>query len=365
MQDFLGVYIHIPFCTSICSYCDFCKIYYDKIYIDRYLNNLDREIRERYKGEIVNSIYIGGGTPTSLDYQELKRLLDITRIFNTNREIEFTIESNIDSIDDDKIGLLKSYNVNRVSLGVQSFDSKCLEILKRTHNKKQAIDIIRKLKTNGLTNINIDIIYGIIDDMGVVEEDINTFLELEIPHISCYSLIVENNTMLSVNNYKNIDEDIEYRQYKFINNMLSKNNYYQYEISNYCKEGYESLHNINYWNNGNYYGFGLSSVSFINNYRVSNTRNLSRYLKGHYIDSEVLEDKDTRMSNTMILGLRKIEGVNRKSFYYQYQEKIEDVFEIDDLIRSNKLIDEDGFLRISCEYLYLSNEILLRFLERK
>jgi oxygen-independent coproporphyrinogen-3 oxidase len=365
MSNFLGVYIHIPFCTSICSYCDFCKIYYNKKYINSYLDNLEIEIKNRYQDELVNSIYIGGGTPTSLSYQELERLLNITKVFKTTSNLEFTIESNIDSLDEEKIKLLKKYNINRISLGVQSFNQKCLNILNRTHTKEDTINIINKLKHNGLTNINIDIIYGIIDDIEVVKEDIKTFLTLDIPHISCYSLIIEPNTYLSLNNYKNIDEDIEYKQYELITKLLKENNYNHYEISNYAKDNYQSLHNLNYWNNGNYYGFGLSSVSFLNNYRITNTKNLSKYLQGNYLDNQVLEDKDTLMSNTMILGLRKLEGVDINSFYNKYQEKIEDVFDIEKLLKDKLIIIENNYLKINPNYLYLSNEILLNFLERR
>ena len=129
MQSFLGIYIHIPFCTNICNYCDFCKIFYNKKYINNYLDNLEKEIKSRYKGEIVNSIYIGGGTPTSLDKDELERLFKITKIFNKSKDIEFTIESNVESLNLDKIKLLKKYSVNRVSIGVQSFDKDICKIL--------------------------------------------------------------------------------------------------------------------------------------------------------------------------------------------------------------------------------------------
>lgn len=365
MRDFLGVYIHIPFCSSICSYCDFCKIYYDSRYLTQYLDSLEFEIKSRYKGEKVNSIYIGGGTPTCLGYQELERLLDMTNLFNKSDKLEFTIESNVESLDDRKIEILNKYNVNRISLGVQSFDDDCLRVLNRKHSKEMVTNVIRKLKTNGLTNINIDIIYGIIDDVNVVSEDINYFLRLDVPHISCYSLIIENNTILGVNNYKNIDDNIEYNQYRLINDLLSRNGYIQYEISNYSRKGYKSLHNLNYWDNGNYYGFGLSSVSFIGDYRISNTKNLTKYIKKEYIEDSIFEDKDIKMSNTMILGLRKVEGVSEDSFYNIYKEKIEDVFEIDSLLLEGKLIKENGYIRIGDKYLYLSNDILLNFLERK
>lgn len=365
MLNNLGIYIHVPFCTNICSYCDFCKIYYNKKYINNYLNNLEQEIKSRYKNEQINSIYIGGGTPTSLDLEELEKLLNITKIFKTNSQIEFTIESNIESLNEDKIKLLTKYNVNRISLGVQSFNKDILKILNRHHTKEQTINIIKKLKTNGLTNINIDLIYGIIPNREALKKDIETFLSLKIPHISCYSLIIEPNTYLSINNYKNIDEEIEYGDYNYIEKILQDNNYSHYEISNYSLKGYESTHNINYWNNGNYYGFGLSAVSFVGNKRISNTKNLTKYLQGSYIDTIDEETKDIEMSNTMILGLRKIEGINIINFKNKYNEDIKEVFDIDSLLKDKLLLLEDNYLKINPKYLYLSNEILLNFLERK
>ena len=156
----LGVYIHIPFCSNICSYCDFAKVYYNSKYINNYLDKLEIEIKERYKNEVVDTIYIGGGTPSSLSYLELKRLLDIIKVFKVKDDFEYTIESNVESLDIDKIKLLKDYGINRISLGVQSFDGKCLKILGRKHSKEEVFKCIKEIKSCGLTNINIDFMYA-------------------------------------------------------------------------------------------------------------------------------------------------------------------------------------------------------------
>ena len=365
MSNFLGAYIHIPFCSNICSYCDFSKVYYNETLSSNYLKSLEQEIKKNYQGEPLNSIYIGGGTPTSLNYQELDYLLSLTKYFNLTKDYEFTIETNIDCLDEKKIQILKKYGVNRVSLGVQSFDRKCLQLLNRTHTQEQALDIIKKLQNNGLDNINIDLIYGIINDIKVVETDLQIFLSLNIPHVSCYSLIIEPHTALYLNNYSNISEDIEYKQYNLIEKTLTSHGYKHYEISNYAKENYFSKHNLNYWNNGSYYGFGLSSTGYLHNYRLTNTRNLTKYLKGDYLEQKNYEDKDLQMSNTMILGLRKLEGVNLTTFQNTYQEDIFSVYDLDNLILDKLLIITNNHLKINPQYLYLSNEILLNFLERK
>lgn len=356
------IYIHIPFCNSICSYCDFAKLYYNKDYVDKYLDALENEIRLYYKDEVVKTIYIGGGTPTSLDYNELKRLLDITNIFNKSSNTEFSIESNVE-LSIDKIKLLKDYNVNRISLGVQSFDNNILNILNRTHNIDDVITTINNLKDNGFSNINIDLIYGVTNDIDIVKKDINTFLTLDIKHISCYSLIIEDNTMLKINKFKEIDENIEYEMYKEIEKTLADNNYEHYEVSNYCKEGYQSIHNLNYWNNGSYLGFGLGSVSFIDNYRITNTRNIRKYINLDYNKKYEYEDEDTSINTYIMLGLRKCDGINLDEFRRLFNKDISEVLDYKDYLSNNILIIHNGFLKINKNYIYLSNEILINILK--
>ena len=357
------IYIHIPFCDCICSYCDFCKILYNNKYINNYLDNLEKEIINRYKNELIKSIYIGGGTPSSLSYQELERLFNIIKIFKLDSNYEFTIECNVNNLDINKIKLFKDNGVNRVSLGVQSFNKEILTILNRSHTYKEVYSVINNLKSNNINNINIDLIYGVNDNIDIVKKDIDYFLSLDIPHISCYSLIIEDNTLLKINNYQNIDEDIEYEMYKYIENKLTSNGYVHYEISNYAKEGYQSTHNINYWDNGSYYGFGLGSVSYIDNYRISNTKNISKYNKGIYISNREYEDMNTNMSNDMILGLRKIKGVSISKFYNKYKKDIREVFDIDDLINNKILIIDNDNMYIDSKYIYLSNQVLIRFIK--
>jgi len=355
----IGVYIHIPFCNSICSYCDFAKVYYNKKYIDKYLTSLEDEIKLRYKNEVIKSIYIGGGTPSSLDYNELKRLLEITKIFNKDNDIEFTIECNVESVSVDKLKLFKKYGINRLSIGVESFDKDIINILNRSHTKEEAIEKI-KLCKKYFDNINIDLMYGITGDINKVKKDIDIFLSLDITHLSIYSLIIEDNTMLKINNYKNIDEDIEYYMYNYIENKLR--DYHHYEISNYAKAGYESIHNLNYWNNGNYYGFGLSSVSYLNNYRITNTRNLNKYINGNYLDNKIYEDKKINMDNKIMLGLRKIDGINILDFNNEFDVNIFDIYNIYPLINDGCLKLDNNYLYIDHKYIYLSNEILIKIL---
>ena len=249
-------------------------------------------------------------------------------------------------------------------MGVQTFDKDYLVYLNRNHDKEDVFNIVSLLKKNNINNINIDLIYGIDNNIDKVKKDIDCFLQLDIPHVSCYSLILEDNTILKNKNVNYIDEDIEYEMYKYIEEELEKNGYKHYEISNYCKEDYESKHNLVYWNNKYYYGFGLSSVSFINNYRITNTRNLSKYLCNNYIDKKEYEDIDLQMDNEIMLGLRKLEGINLNEFKLKYGNDLEYFYDIEDLINDNYLIKSNGYLMINKKYLYLSNSILIK-LERK
>lgn len=355
----MSIYIHIPFCNGICSYCDFCKIFYNKKYIKSYLNNLRNEIVDRYKGEEVNTIYIGGGTPSCLDDDELVMLFDIIKVFNLSSDYEFTIEGNVESITESKLNIMKKYGVNRISIGVQSFDNDVIKLLGRRHTEKEVFDKINLIKRY-IDNVNIDIIYAAYNDINILKRDIDKALKLDVKHISTYSLILEDNTLLKVNGFNGIDEDLDYEMYKYIEDILEDNGYVHYEISNYAKKGYESRHNLVYWNNDNYYGFGLSSTSYINGVRRVNTKNLAKYLDGEYMGSVEDESIDIRMENEVMLGLRKFNGINLNSFKNKYGVFIDEVFNIYDLINDGYLVLEDDYLKIDKKYMYISNEIIVR-----
>ena len=353
----LGVYIHIPFCNKICTYCDFCKIIYNKMYVDKYLLAIEKEIKDRYKDEVIDSIYIGGGTPSSLSINELERLFKILKIFNLKKKYEYTIECNIEDITEEKCILFKKNGINRISFGVESFDSNIQKILGRSHDKKMIFDNIMMSKKY-FNNINIDLIYGVNDNIEILKNDILKFLKLDISHISCYSLIIEEHTKLYIDKYKNISENIDSEMYNYINRTLEDNNYIHYEISNYAKLGYESIHNKNYWLNGNYYGFGLSSVSYLDNYRITNTKNMSKYLSGNYIYSREYEDINMRKENDLILGLRLVNGINILEFDKKYKDNLLDRDIIKKLINKEYLVVSNNYLRCNKKYMYVENAIL-------
>jgi len=357
----LGVYIHIPFCKNICNYCDFCKVYYKTGYVSKYLDSLELEIKNRYKNEFVDSIYIGGGTPSCLSLDELKRLFDIIKVFKLKDKYEFTVECNIELIDEDKLRLFKEYGVNRLSFGVESFDKDILRILGRHHDEEIIFDNI-KLSKKYFNNINIDLIYGVNNDIDKVKEDIDKFLKLDVSHLSAYSLILEENTKLYIDKHKYIDEEVERIMFDYINDTMINNGYKHYEISNYSKDGYESAHNKNYWLNGNYYGFGLSAVSYIDNYRISNTKNMNKYLDNDYVMNSEYEDERVRKENELMLGLRLVDGIDIELFNKKYNSDLLNKDIIIELLNDKLLEVDNGCLRCKYEYIYLLNDILIKLI---
>ena len=356
-----SVYIHIPFCNDICSYCDFCKMYYNSNLVDKYLKELKKEIKLKYNNEIINTIYIGGGTPSSLNIEQLKYLFNIISIFKTDN-LEYTIECNIENIEEEKLKLFKKYGINRISIGIQTLNNKYIKYLNRHHDKKMVIDKINIVKKY-FDNINIDLIYAIPSEtLKELDNDLDIFIKLDIPHISTYSLIIEENTKLFINKEKNIDEDLDFKMYKHICNKLKENNYNHYEISNFSKIGYESKHNLVYWNNLEYFGFGLGASGYINNCRYENTRSINNYLKGNYILNIHKLDKKETIENEFILGLRKIKGINKLDFKNKYNIDIENIETVKELLNQNKLIDDGYYIFINEKYLYTSNNILINFI---
>ena len=357
-------YIHIPFCDNICTYCDFCKRYYNKKYIKDYLNSLEKEIDSIYKGEELDSIYIGGGTPSSLDLDELECLFRIINKFNKANNCSITIEANFESIDYDKLDLFKKNNVNRISFGLESINDDNLKLMGRVLDKDRVKDIIGYCKDIGINDINVDLIYALPnEDISILEIDIDFILDLDVTHISTYSLILEEHTILYINKTNNISEELDSEMYEYICNRLKNNNYIHYEISNFSKVGYESRHNICYWKNNEYYGFGLGASSYIDNKRIINTKYLSRYINNNYIDSyDELSIKD-KQEYEVILNLRIKDGIDLDDFYNKYSIKLEDVYNYESLVKEGLLELKNNHLYISEDKWYISNSIIVKLLE--
>lgn len=352
-----AVYIHIPFCKNICSYCDFCKMYYHQEYVSSYLKALEKEIDKRYHDEVIDTIYIGGGTPSVLSLSELKELFRIVKRIKKSKNVEFSFEINFDSIDIKKLTLLKENGVNRLSFGLETLSRKGQRLLNRENEEEKIKRIIKQAKKIGFDNINVDLIYALPEESKEdLEKDLDFILSLDIDHISTYSLIIEEHTILYINGTKNISEEKDTDMYNYICKRLSKEGYIHYEISNFAKEGKESRHNLCYWNNEHYYGFGLSSASYVDNMRMINTRSINKYLKGKYfLEEEKLNKEDIREYEIM-LGLRKKVGINKNHLgKYKVNTK--------ELLESGFLKEEDERIFIPEDKMYLSNEIIVRLLK--
>lgn len=351
-----SVYIHIPFCNNICSYCDFTKMFYKESFVMPYLDSLKIEINERYNKEKIYSLYIGGGTPSSLSINELLYLFEIISIFDLSELKEFTFECNIDSLDREKLILLKKYGVTRLSIGIQSFNDDNLKLLGISRDKNKTFEMLDFINQTGFYNINLDLIYAIPNQtLESLNDDIDIFLSLNPNHISCYSLMIEPHTKLYIDRVKNIDEDLDFEMYKLIETRLTANGYNHYEISNYSKPNYESKHNLVYWDNLEYYGFGLSASSYINGVRTDNTKSLNTYLEHDFIDNYIDVSKDD-MKYALILGFRKIKGINIEEFNKRYDINILNL--LHKYIEDNKMIVRDNHIRIDDEWIYKMNEIL-------
>ena len=222
------------------------------------------------------------------------------------------------------------------------------------------------MKDMGFNNINVDLIYAIPNEtIDVLKEDIEFILSLDIEHISTYSLIIEKNTKLFINAVKNIDEDLDLEMYKTISKLLKNSNYIHYEISNFSKDGFESKHNNCYWLNNHYYGFGLGASSYINNERITNTRSISNYLKGKYIfDKEILTEEDT-IDYEIMLGLRLLKGIDLSNFKKRYNKELIEIYNYQELIDKNLLELNNNHILIPEEKIYISNEIIVNFLQCK
>lgn len=363
MEKIKSAYIHIPFCNSICSYCDFCKVVYNHDWIIPYFKKLQAEIENMYMGEELDTLYVGGGTPSCLTLPELEVLFKVLSVFKKSPNIEFTFECNIKDLCPEKLEFLYSQGVNRLSIGIESFNEEKLEFMNREADFKSTSEKIALARKIGFTNINLDLMYAIPKEtIRILQKDLKLILKLKPEHISTYSLIIEKNTLVGLNKIKPIEEEHDAKMYETICKTLKKAGYNHYEVSNFAKKGYESKHNLTYWNNEEYYGFGVGASGYYAAVRYENTKSLTEYLKGNIVSSKALMSKVDNMENELILGFRKLEGINLEKFFDKFEENMQNIFPIKPLIKSGDLIYKDGWVYINPEKLYVMNEILIKLI---
>ena len=336
-----GIYLHIPFCVKKCLYCDFISGTNSKETIENYINSMVNEIESTDIKQDVDSVFIGGGTPSSIPPEYIAKVVDCLRIKLGNRflkDSEITIETNPKTISENALKIYHDAGINRISMGLQSCIDSELKSLGRIHTFKDFLDSYN-IATRYFDNINIDLISGIPHQtMDSFKESLKKVGDLNPNHISVYSLIIEEGTPFyemygPKGKFKDSlpNEDIDREMYHFTKEYLSTLGYNRYEISNYAKENKESRHNLKYWKGNNYYGFGIAAASLVDNIRYKNTDNLKEYIdamgspKKIRITQEILDIEDC-MSEYMILGLRLIKGVSPKEFKARFNEDMENKY---------------------------------------
>ena len=335
-----SLYIHIPFCEHLCDYCDFTKLQYFRIYAEPYIDKLIDEI-ESYNIKDLETIYVGGGTPTSLEDDLFDKLF--TYLSKYSKDIkEFTVECNPESLTESKLQILKNAGVNRLSLGIESTDDNVLKAINRRHTFNDIINAISLARTYGFNNIAVDLILGLPNvTLKMLEKDIYNILSLNVEHISTYSLTVHENTVFGVKGIKEPSEEYSRLGYDLMHEILTKAGYEHYEISSFAIRGRKSRHNLTYWKNERYYGCGLAAAGYIDNFRYKNTRNIIKYLnnKDFIEEKEYLTPKDIK-DYYVILNLRTNEGISldeyqnyfNEDFYLTYQDVL------DGFIKDNLLV---------------------------
>ena len=363
----LGVYVHIPFCVRKCYYCDFIS-YSNKFEMqEEYVKKLIEEIEDNkdlLKNNEITTIYIGGGTPSSLKPELIKNVLDkICEVANIkNKEkVEITIEVNPGTVTKNNLQLYKNCGINRLSIGLQSTNDKLLNEIGRIHNYEQFLNTYDWVVEAGFSNINVDLMLGLPNQtISDLKESLEKIINLNpIPnHISVYSLIIEEGTeienKISKGELKLPKEADERNQYKYTKNYLELNGYKHYEISNFAKPGYESKHNMNCWEQKQYVGFGIAAHSYINGCRYSNTCDLEEYLNKESKDVKIIHEEQTledMKKEYMLLGLRKIEGVSITKFKEKFGENPIYLFRNE----LQKLVEE-GLIEIDLDNIKLTNK---------
>ena len=361
MQE-LGIYVHIPFCKRKCHYCDFLSFSGATRLIEKYIEALKQEIDKAKVNKdeyIVKTIYFGGGTPSFIDSKYIVEILQlIKKKFNILQNAEITIEANPGTVDEQKLKDYYNAGINRISFGVQATNSDLLKIVGRIHSYSSFVNGYNLARSIGFKNINVDLMIGLpVQRLDDVEKDLERILSLKPEHISVYSLIVEEGTKIEEKLKKDElylpSEEEERKMYWTVKKELENNGYIHYEISNFAKPGYESKHNVACWNQEEYIGFGLGAHSYFDNKRYSNTIDFEEYFDWPE-NSKIIhekQNKNDKMKEYILLGLRKLEGVKISEFknkfvdnpIYLYRQEL------------NKLIKED-LLKIDNDNIKLTNK---------
>lgn len=372
-----GIYIHIPFCKTRCIYCDFYSTTRSELK-SQYIRALCRELTERkeyLKGEAVETIYFGGGTPSQLSEEDFKEVFKtIEQVYGMREATEITLEANPDDLTEEYIGMLHTLPFNRISMGIQTFDDATLQLLNRRHNATQAIEAVKRCRQAGFQNISIDLIYGL---PGETEQrwaqDLQQAVSLDVEHISAYHLIYEEGTplykMLQQHSVSQVDEDSSLNFFSTLIDTLSAAGYEHYEISNFCKPGMYSRHNTSYWQGILYLGCGPSAHSFDGGSREWNVASLNQYLSSvaqgqRQHETEQLDTR-TRYNEYIITGLRTMWGISTEELKKKFGDRLSKycLEQARSYLENGKLELHNDRLKLTREGIFISDGIMSALLE--
>ncbi|MEK4629441.1 MAG: radical SAM family heme chaperone HemW [Solibacillus sp.] len=375
-----GVYIHIPFCHQICNYCDFNKVFFKNQPVDEYIEALGREMEMvvRQMPEAfteVETIFLGGGTPTALSAEQIDKLMGIiVKHIPMSNVKEFSSEANPDELTVEKLQALYNGGVNRLSMGVQSFDQTLLQKIGRTHSNDHVYETIENAKRVGFKNISIDLMYGLPGQtMEQWTDTLQKAFALNLPHYSAYSLIVEPKTIFYIQYAKGKlilpTEDLEAAMYSVLMDEMEAHGLQQYEISNFAHNGFASTHNKIYWDNDEYAGFGAGAHGYLQGVRYSNIGPIKKYIETvmtgcRPLIHEHTVTKEEKLEEQMFLGLRKAEGVTHVEFERKFDQTMASIYDttFEKLCKEKLLEVDDAGVRLTRQGRFVGNEVFQRFL---
>ncbi|TWT09082.1 radical SAM family heme chaperone HemW [Planomicrobium sp. CPCC 101079] len=374
-----GLYIHIPFCHQICHYCDFNKVFFKDQPVDAYIDSLGKELalwkQEGALDKPLETIFLGGGTPTSLTPQQLEKLLGyIHQYVPMADNLEWTSEANPDELTKEKMQVLFDGGVNRLSMGVQSFDEDLLKRLGRTHSNGDVARAVEEARQVGFTNLSFDLMYGLPgQSMAQWEDTLEKAFAFDLPHFSAYSLIIEPKTvfynLMTKGKLNTVTEDLEADMYDKLMGEMDKRGLKQYEISNFALPGFESRHNLLYWDNAEYIGAGAGAHGYVKGVRYSNAGPLKKYMapldegKRPVLNTHEVPLNE-QMEEEMFLGLRKTAGVSLSGFQTKFNQPIGDIYGtiLEKEIDKQNLVIEQDFIKLTKKGRFVGNEVFEQFL---
>ena len=370
----ISLYIHIPFCKQKCLYCDFPSYSGKESLMNEYTNALNREIVQKAEQYSINSIFIGGGTPSYLNDSNLQSLLGALNKLKLKDNLEFTIECNPGTLNKKNLSIMKRYNVNRISMGLQATKNSILKEIGRIHSYEEFKNNYFLAREIGFDNINVDLMFGLPNQkLDEWQESLVEIAKLEPEHISVYSLIIEEGThfydLYEKNKLNLPEEDDERSMYLVAKDILDRYGYHQYEISNFAKAGKECFHNKVYWKCNEYLGLGVSASSFVDKKRIKNLDDIQEYIekinnKESIVEEIYVNNVKDNMEEFMFMGLRMIEGININEFKKRFNKDIYEVYGniIEKNIKRELLICNSEKLFLSCRGMEISNYVMSDFI---